>query len=410
MRKTELDLEKGLYFVHSYYLNKFADDYHLLEADKDIITGKRNQMILLKDSMDDLYSAEAFDVNLEEIGIEDMTFPEGTFVYYNPDAENKRNRLQSAENDPTAILYTEVNRQLTRVISYENYGNRPKKIEGAISDVHSYHVHIGHGNCSIIVFKNEEKYQMWMIDCSVFDFTNRYNYSSNLKKCLSDIKKQFQVDKISKLLVTHLHYDHINGIEYLIKKEWMGEETEVWMNTQYPWKTGTCNRILSQLHALGVRFIDPIVANSTEHIQILYPYISFNQNNVAPRNNINNASVLYQVFLGEKNMLFTGDLETEGWNAVVRCYPNLQDTTYYCISHHGSINGDIRTNCLKSYGITSLSQCTKNTKRQLILGRDGAYKGIFNPAVVSRYRNILRTEEGEHYIEIIWSTDTVNKK
>lgn len=157
MRKTELDLEEGLYFVHSYYLNKFADDYHLLEADKDIITGKRNQMILLKDSMDDLYSAEAFDVNLEEIGIDDMTFPEGTFVYYNPDAENRRNRFQSAENHPTAIMYTEVNRQLTRVISYENYGNRPKKIEGAISDVHSYHVHIGHGNCSIIVFKNDEK-------------------------------------------------------------------------------------------------------------------------------------------------------------------------------------------------------------------------------------------------------------
>ena len=134
-------------------------------------------------------------------------------------------------------------------------------------------------------------------------------------------------------------------------------------NTQYPWKTGTCNRILSQLHALGVRFIDPIVANSTEHIQILYPYISFNQNNVAPRNNINNASVLYQVFLGEKNMLFTGDLETEGWKCSCAMLPKSSDTTYYCISHHGSINGDIRTNCLKSYGITSLSQCTKEYEK-----------------------------------------------
>lgn len=113
----EPDFEKELYFVHSYYLNKFVDDYQLLEADKDVIAGKRNQMILLKDSMDDLYSAEAFDVDLEEIGIDDMTFPEGTFVYYNPDAENRRNRLQSAENHPTAIMYTEVNQQLTRVIS-----------------------------------------------------------------------------------------------------------------------------------------------------------------------------------------------------------------------------------------------------------------------------------------------------
>lgn len=139
------------------------------------------------------------------------------------------------------------------------------------------------------------------------------------------------------------------------RKKWMNKKTEVWMNTQYPWKTGTCNRILSQLHALGVRFIDPIVANSTGHIQILYPHISFNQNNTAPRNNINNASVLYQICLAGKSMLFTGDLETEGWNTVVQCYPKLRDTTYYCISHHGSINGDIRTNCLKSYSITSLS-------------------------------------------------------
>lgn len=401
MRKTELNLQEGLYFVHGYYLSG---------SEEQVVKGKRNHMILLKDSMEDIYDIEAFDVNLEEMRIDGTTFQEGTFVYYNVDIDNGIGRLRSAEDDPTAVVYTEVNRQLVHSIGYENYGNKPKKLETPVSEVHSYHVHIGHGNCSIIVFKSDEKYHMWMIDCSVFDFMNRHDYSSNLERCLSDIAKQFQVDRISKMLVTHLHYDHINGIEYLIKNKWIDRDTEVWMNTQYRWKTGTCNRILSQLHALGVRFIDPIVVNSTAHIQLLYPYVSFNQRNTAPKNKINNASVLYQICLAGKSMLFTGDLETEGWNTVVQCYPKLRNTTYYCISHHGSITGDIRTKCFRSYGITSLSQCTKSTKRQLILGRDGAYKGIFNPAVVAGYRNILRTEEGEHYIEIIWNTDTVNKK
>ena len=45
-------------------------------------------------------------------------------------------------------------------------------------------------------------------------------------------------------------------------------------------------------------------------------------------------------------MLFTGDIETEGWAYVSTCMPNLCKTTYYCISHHGSITGHIRSNCM----------------------------------------------------------------
>lgn len=70
---------------------------------------------------------------------------------------------------------------------------------------------------------------------------------------------------------------HINGIEYLIKRGWIDANTEVWMNIQYPWKQPTYNRILLQLSALGVKFIDPIIGNSTKNIHILYPDVSYNK-------------------------------------------------------------------------------------------------------------------------------------
>jgi len=248
-----------------------------------------------------------------------------------------------------------------------------------------------------------------MVDCSVFDFTNKKNYSSNLKLCMEDIKKKFSVDKVSKLLVTHLHFDHINGIEYLIKNGWIDRNTEVWMNTQYPWKQPTYNRILLQLKSLGVKFIDPIVGNSTQHINILYPDVSFSNKNQAPKKNINNASVLYQICLAGKRMLFTGDIETEGWDKVTLCLPHLNQSTYYCISHHGSITGHLRGSCITSKRyISTLADCANLSEIQVLMGRDNAYKGVYSKKVTSDFSNILKTEDAQHYLEIEWNNGNYN--
>ena len=386
--KNGRELDKGLYFVHGYYIsgNREQDTSELY----------RDQMILLKDSFDSVYDIDAYDVNIREMRIQNQ-ISQGEFVYY--DGE----QFQTAANDPTSVMYTELNRQLARLIGYTNYGIRPEEVSDNISDVYSYHVNVGHGNCSIIIFGEKRKYNMWMVDCSVYDFTNKKKYCDNLDVCMNDINNEFGIDKISKLLVTHLHYDHINGIEYLIKNGWIDKDTEVWMNTQYPWKQPTYNRILLQLNALGIKFIDPVIANSTHHINILYPDISFNMKNIAPKNNINNASVLYQICLNGHKMLFTGDIETEGWENVNTCFPYLNKSTYYCISHHGSITGHIRKSCVASNRpIDTLADCVTSTKLQLLMGRDHAYKGIFSKRVISEFYNLVKTEDSNHYVKVRW--------
>lgn len=387
--KSKKELEKGLYFVHGYYASE--------DNERDTQEPYHNQMIVMKDSMDDIEGIEAYDIDLEERDVQNR-IPQGEFVYYSGEG------FQIAEDNPTSIMYRELNEQLIRTIVQENYENQPEEVSDSISDVYSYHVNVGHGNCSIIVFCDSGKYNIWMVDCSVFDFTNKKNYRSNLDACMDDIGNRFKVDKISKLLVTHLHYDHINGIEYLIKKGWIDENTEVWMNARYPWKQPTYNRILLQLKALGVVFIDPIVGNSTRNIGILYPSVSFNKKKAAPMNNINNASVLYQVCLAGQRMLFTGDIEKEGWQNVRLCFPHLKESTYYCISHHGSITGHIRDNCVcPHHVIETLADCASTTRLQILMGRDGAYKGIFSKNVVGDFHKVLKTDDAKHYIEIEWS-------
>lgn len=385
--KKERELEEGLYFVHGSYISGHNE--------KDIMDLRRDQVILLKDSMDFTYEIDAYDINLREMRIE-TEIPQGEFVYYNGES------LYVEENNLTSIMYTELNRRLISLIENENYENRPEEIQNNISDVYSYHINVGHGNCSIIVFCENKKYNIWMVDCSVFDFTNKQNYSMNLDICMKNINNQFNTSKISKLLITHLHYDHINGIEYLIKNGWIDKNTEVWMNIQYPWKQPTYNRILLQLNALGVKFINPVVANSTQNINILYPDVSFSIKNIAPKKNINNASVLYQICLDGIKMLFTGDIETEGWESVNNCYPYLNKSTYYCISHHGSITGHYRKRCNYNHSINTLAQCAHGTKLHILMGRNGAYKGVFSKNVISDFGNIVKTEDSNHYIEIQW--------
>lgn len=330
-------------------------------------------------------------------------FPQGEFVYYNGES------FEVSNDDPTAIMHAELNKQLIRSIRRKNYRNRPKQISDQISNVYSYHINVGHGNCSIIVFCENGNYAAWMIDCSIYDFMNKQNYSLNLDACLHEINARFAISKISKLMITQLHYDHINGIEHLIRTHWVDENTEVWMNTKYPWKQPTYNRILLQLKALNVKFIDPIVANSMQHINILYPSVCFDKRIKSPNDNINNSSILYQIHFGERSMLFTGDIETEGWDKVEKCMPGLCDSTYYCISHHGSITGHIRNECpVFGQTRTTLSNCSRSTKLQVLMGRDGAYRGIYSKQVLNDFSHIVKSEDAKHYFCLDWNTAKVH--
>lgn len=402
---------KGLYFIHgAYSSNEYYENLKHINTEEIV----RDRLILLKDNadiinnIDNVYDIDALDIKLPYNYFQEEFSP-GQFVYYNGDE-----KIESAEDDLAAIISGETNKVIVESIKNNDFRNyilhyKDKQYDSEcknITDVHSFHINVGHGNCSIILFKRQYKYEMWMIDCSVFDFMNKTMHSRELKKCLDDIYSTYGVRKISKLLITHLHYDHINGIPYLVKNKYIDNETEVWINLQYPWRQATYTKILLQLNALGVKFVNPVIDNSTNNIHIIYPSKSFNAAYPAPRNNINNASVLYQIILNGKCMLFTGDIETEGWDNV-NCFPSLKNSNYYCISHHGSITGHIRNKGVCGMQNDSVKICASNTKVQILMGRNGAYRGIFNDRVLSEFSNLHRTDKVNHYIELEWDNRIV---
>ena len=384
--------EEGLYFVHGFYREEsnIPDEYNEKASD---------HIILFQDRIDLPEALSAYDVPLNYY-LHDRNLIEGDFVVFDGDT------LSNAENNPISIMYKELTNQIIQQINYSNLHNHPDSTELKATKVHSYHINVGHGNCSIVVFYANHKWQMWMIDCSYFDFTNHHNNYSKIQKCLKNIENQYDVTCISKLLITHLHYDHINAIDKLITDGYITKNTEIWMNTYYPWYQPSYLRIQTNLRALNVKFIDPIISNSTEHINILYPSVSFDKNHLPPRKKINNASVIYQInFLG-KSMLFPGDIETDGWNNVELCFPFLEESYYYCISHHGSITGHLRNECIYRNHIRTLADC--NISRiQILMGRNNAYRGIYSQSVIDDFNNIYKVEDSENYIKIDWITDEI---
>lgn len=104
-------------------------------------------------------------------------------------------------------------------------------------------------------------------------------------------------------------------------------------------------------------------------------------------------------------MLFTGDIETEGWDNVLTCMPRLCESNYYCISHHGSITGHIRNKCIQlNRKISTLSDCAYSTKIQILMGRDGAYSGVYSKKVLTDFNKIEKTEDSQKYFELIWGS------
>ena len=114
-------------------------------------------------------------------------------------------------------------------------------------------------------------------------------------------------------------------------------------------------------------------------------------------------------------MVFPGDIEIDGWNLVLDCNPYDNKADYYCISHHGSINGHIRTKCpvFQAYTIQDIQHCTSNIKTAILMGREGAYSGIIAPTVKNCYGSRLHITSDDNngketiFLELDWKTGTV---
>lgn len=354
---------------------------------------------------------------------------EGCFVEYN----NLTNVLQWANQDSRArklralfAYYRDILLNDARISDYkEGQSNRN-------ADVKSYHVNVGHGNCSVISATDGNNTSLYMIDCSVKESFSFHNYSCNLDRCILDIASALGVAlnkfRLDYFLLTHHHYDHYNGMEYLIDQGYINRDTLLFMNLHYDNASPTMVRIMRKLVDLGVKIVEPIRGAHPEipchsplsPISVLFPECRIYRNR--PRYNpgiryrieskANYSSAVYCLSLGGKQMILPGDLEQEGFASMTKglyCKYPFFECNYYCVSHHGSDNGHVELPCYSKGPFCKIIDCImQHMEYAILMGRDGAYPGIYSTKVINDFGDRLIMSEKDIsgkptvYTEIQW--------
>lgn len=336
---------------------------------------------------------------LRNIG-ENEDFQEGTYVSFRENASDIT--LASAENEPLVISFLENYQNILTDIEI-NTSERDTNIipDENVANVYTYHVNVGHGNTSFLIIEyHDSTTKVICIDCSVA----HQGSEPNIQACIDHISKKFNIDhlNIDIFVLTHPHYDHYSGLQYLITKKYITTQTEIWLNHKYSTSPSSFYAaILHQLVILKCKFVFPIRNISTSNIRIWYPEKTIQNKGVPSKNlqiepNPNNASIVIQFKFNDTSILFTGDIETLGWDQM-NCPKYMDGVQFYCISHHGSLNGHKRNKCHHGQCITNVVTCPNDFEIAILMGKDKAYKGIYSPTVLNDFSSsniqLLRTEE-----------------
>ena len=414
-----LDYMKGVIMGQLYYVDSISTidgeqgRYHVNLVGAEMSDGENPRMLSLELSRNELYSEKA-----------ERLVQEDDFVRYDPDSDHQ---FFWANDEPLAVVLRNESRELRQGLGelIMQVDAVSLSMQGDPTFVKSYHINVGHGNCSIILSLYGNDYELWMVDCSTYDNTNHCDCSQNLYHCLDNIAHMLQMDlsslRIKRFMLTHTHYDHYNGLQYLLNMGFVDSNTLVYANLFYDCASPIWIRVLKRLKKLQCRFVEPVRNGQLQGaIHILHPECRIYQNpdaataGVSHRivSNVNDSSVVFGIELGGHTMTLPGDLEQEGFNNMRNaraCSQELFHSDYYIVSHHGSINGHPAMRCMPI--ATVLGCVMNNLKRVILMGRDGAYSGIYSPVVTgywqSRSCGLELTEKAQYYIELDWATGRV---
>lgn len=388
---------KKLYFIESILMNTRAEE-ELVEVNMTPV-----------DDSEEEWNPEFFTFRTRDFRINTHgDIQEGQYVFY--DDEAKDNEPAFTDGTYSLVAQREIGRSIyLRATLLQRSGtNREdvilKEDKQRYDDakVTSFHVNVGHGNCSLILIQREEEKHLWMVDCSVREMPNKaihqwVCHKDELENTLNHIKsiagfKDSEKPHIDHFLLTHMHYDHYNGMKYLIDQGYVDSKTVFYINLHYQWPSRHLNDIWQLMINKGIiTVIEPICYNSCRSIHILHPECRIYKDKasileMAPRyrfsSNPNNSSVVYAIKLAGKTMVFPGDLEQDGFDAMTKARACLMDWKYinfYAASHHCSFNGLPINHCKSMIKCYNPLRCfRRNLKVTIIMGRDGAYNGIYS--------------------------------
>lgn len=390
---------KQLYFVESITSNPDTSEVAIV-LEK---VGKENSQLNENDSNDEFELHEF--LQFPVLADSNRRLEESHYVYF------ENGSFTSGKDNPLAIERRKLNSKLRREIIKNNSIKQnelsPLPVFTEHAEVHSYHVNVGHGNCTFILIQENGSYELWVVDCGDYDYISKKSYRGNITKCLEDIADTLKICycevKISRLMITHWHFDHISGIINLINNKHIDSKTIIYMNNQYGFSSKCANSLLGLIANMKNTCYEPTVAlKGFPNIAILYPecrirrHPNLKDSGYRIVRNVNDSSVVYSIDIAGRRMIFPGDLEKDGWDHMTKlgkCCPSLQKCDFYCISHHGSITGHINRPCMCNSGNDIISCCKKECSVAILMGRDNAYKGIYCHKVIYDFNPLILYSE-----------------
>ncbi len=183
---------------------------------------------------------------------------------------------------------------------------------------------VGHGDCHLIRNGNG----VVMIDTGAFN-----KRVSEIERHVFPYLKENGIKSIDKLIITHQHNDHYGGILPLLNevkvKELVVSSNFARSGLFKHWKS-----ISSPIENTVVTVVDDTLHYKKGNMDLLFinPVSNYMEYSV------NNQSLITKLEYKQLSILFTGDLEIEGENEVLRKYKKRLKSDVLKAGHHGAKN------------------------------------------------------------------------
>lgn len=195
------------------------------------------------------------------------------------------------------------------ILSFAFVKNLPSNLEIDFIDV-------GQGDCTLIITPSHKNI---LIDGGGSSNLEEYDVG---KKVLLPYLLNHHINKIDMIVVSHFDADHSNGLIYILENITVGklvigkqkEETEEYKRIM---------RIVQEkeIKVQVVKKGDTIAVDSEIYFNVLYP------ENTLYQTGLNNNSLVLKLNYHKFSMLFTGDIEKETENSLLKQYRGTRDST-----------------------------------------------------------------------------------
>jgi hypothetical protein len=280
------------------------------------------------------------------------------------------NGFQNVNDAPDSIEYrraqqrqyimNRLNQRMRRISNRYLRNNGPfapeteseKKI---VDEAYLYCINVGCGNMLILVTRSYGRTEIFCFDLGVENTpASMRAHRKNIDNCLSHIGNKFGLSEIvfDKLFVTHPHFDHISESN----SKYLNDETEVYMGFYANFSSNAYFNLIADTIWKRCKYVSCISKNSDNVVKILHPDRGIAYK-AAPRgittyrtSKINNVSPIICININDKEeVVFTGDIEGQGWRWYLNTSPSKRTVNAYVHSHHGSSNGHAFTHGRSSY-------------------------------------------------------------